>query len=249
MGRNIDNYANEYVRSSFESILVRYRREQCLKVIHQFPHNKILEVGCGIFPLFLDIENFDSYYVIEPAASFCDKAKKLAKEDSRITIIQDYFEKQVKSLKHLDFDVIFVSALLHEVESPELLIESIRQCCSANTVVHINVPNSYSFHMLLAYESKITEKIGDLSDRALLLQQHTTFDLHSLVTFVTNAGFEIIEKGSYFVKPFNHEKMEKILELNLIDQNILEGFSKMIKYMPDLGAEIYVNAKKIYGKN
>lgn len=61
MGRNIDNYANEYVRSSFESILVKYRREQCLKVIHQFPHSKILEIGCGMHPLFPDVKDFESF--------------------------------------------------------------------------------------------------------------------------------------------------------------------------------------------
>lgn len=249
MGRNIDNYANEYVRSSFESILVKYRREQCLKVIHQFPHSKILEIGCGMYPLFPDVKDFESFFVLEPAAAFCDNARMLAKEDSRIIIIQDFFEKQVKLFKDIDFDIIIVSALLHEVESPELLLESIHQCCSDDTVVHLNVPNSFSFHMLLAYESQLINKIGDLSDRALLLQQHTTFDINSLTTLVTDFGFELLDKGSYYIKPFNHEKMEKMLELGLIDQNILDGFSKMIKYMPELGAEIYINVKKKYGKD
>ena len=103
--------------------------------------------------------------------------------------------------------------------------------------------------MLLAYESQLINKIGDLSDRALLLQQHTTFDINSLTTLVTDFGFELLDKGSYYIKPFNHEKMEKMLELGLIDQNILDGFSKMIKYMPELGAEIYINVKKKYGKD
>lgn len=248
MDRNIDSYASEYMRSSFESILVKYRRAQCLKVINQFSHRKILEIGCGTQPLFIDVKDYDLFYVVEPAATFCDQARALAKEDTRIIIIQDFFEKQVKLLKEIDFDVIIVSALLHEVESPELLLKSIRQCCSADTVVHINVPNSHSFHMLLAYESKLINEIGNLSDRALLLQQHTTFDMNSLTALVTNIGFELLDRGSYFIKPFNHEKMEKMLEQGLIDLDILDGFSKMIQYIPELGAEIYVNVKKRYGR-
>ena len=50
-----------------------------------------------------------------------------------------------------------------------------------------------------------------------------------------------LEMGSYFVKPFTHRQMEQCMENNIINNEIIEGFDRMIKYMPELGSEIYVN--------
>ena len=38
--------------------------------------------------------------------------------------------------------------------------------------------------------------------------------------------------------------MQKLVNIGILDSSILEGLDHLIKYMPDLGAEIYVNAKK-----
>jgi hypothetical protein len=41
-----------------------------------------------------------------------------------------------------DFNFIVLSSLLHEVEKPVFLLENVKNLCSSNTVVHINVPNN-----------------------------------------------------------------------------------------------------------
>ena len=53
-----------------------------------------------------------------------------------------------------------------------------------------------------------------------------------------------MDSGSYFIKLFNHEKMQRMIDIGILDSNILDGLNRMIKYMPDEGAEIYVNVKK-----
>lgn len=35
--------------------------------------------------------------------------------------------------------------------------------------------------------------------------------------------------------------MERMLNLNIINEDIIEGLDKIIKYMPDLGSEIFVD--------
>ena len=38
-----------------------------------------------------------------------------------------------------------------------------------------------------------------------------------------------------------HEQMERVLNLHIISEAIIEGLDKMIKYIPDLGSEIFVD--------
>lgn len=244
MERDIEKYIQDYRSSDFEKVMVHYRRKQVLQSINKYSHNRILEIGCGERPLFTDIENFREYVIVEPASSFCENAFALANGKSCITVIQDFFENRVKELLNRQFDFIIVSALLHEVVDPKGLLDAIYKCCRNETVVHINVPNNQSFHMLLAYESGIIPRIGKLSERAKTLQQHTSFDLELLKNYLTVNRFEILDEGSYFVKLFNHEKMQKLVDIGVLDSSILDGLYHLIKYMPDLGAEIYVNVKR-----
>lgn len=56
-------------------------------------------------------------------------------------------------------------------------------------------------------------------------------------------NIKILDSGSYFIKPFNHAKMQECLKLNILDSNLLNGLEKMVKYMPEYGAEIFINCK------
>ena len=73
--------------------------------------------------------------------------------------------------------------------------------------------------------------------------QNHTFDLPALQCLVQNAGFNILDSGSYFVKPFTHRQMQELIDAGLLTDKIIDGLMAMTKYMPNLGAEIYVNAK------
>ena len=51
------------------------------------------------------------------------------------------------------------------------------------------------------------------------------------------------------MKPFNHAKMTKLMNLGIIDENLLSGLNKLAKYFPDNGAEIFVNCKLSFVKS
>ncbi|MCV3413760.1 hypothetical protein L8V81_03235 [Campylobacter lari] len=53
----------------------------------------------------------------------------------------------------------------------------------------------------------------------------------------------ILDSGSYFIKPFNHSKMSLCLENKIIDEKLLDGLYKLSDYIPEFGAEIFVNIK------
>ena len=68
--------------------------------------------------------------------------------------------------------------------------------------------------------------------------------MKSLSEIAEKSGFEIIDKGTYFIKPFTNIQFEQMIDAKIIGENIFRGLEKMIKYMPDLGAEMYINVKR-----
>ncbi|MBF7044170.1 hypothetical protein IY888_04320, partial [Campylobacter volucris] len=135
-----------------------------------------------------------------------------------------------------------------EVNNPDSFLEDILKVCIKGTIIHINVPNSNSFHLLWAYESGLISGLGLKTETMKKFQRSTTFDLNKLTQFVKSHIGEksiILDSGSYFIKPFNHSKMSLCLENKIIDEKLLDGLYKLSDYMAEFGAEIFVNVKII----
>lgn len=241
--RDIDRYTREYIRHDFEEQQVFYRRKKLLEIIHTYSHKRILEIGCGLEPLFQYVSDFEEYTVVEPSDVFFEHAASLAKNDLRITCIHDFFNKEIP-LPVGAYDFVICSGLLHELENPSEILEKAYEIADDKTIVHINVPNAKSLHRILALESGMLESIYQVSERGKLYQQAGVFDLDSLKQIVEDGGFEVMESGSYFVKPFTHKQMGMLLDEQIIDESVLEGFYGLAKYLPENGSEIYVNVKK-----
>lgn len=73
------------------------------------------------------------------------------------------------------------------------------------------------------------------------LQQHFIFNNKDLAALVTKAGFKIIEGGQYFLKPFTHSQMQKLLDYQIIDGLVLDGLYELGKEC--FGSEIYVDVR------
>ena len=241
--RDINKYTKDYLNHDFEDTMIYYRRKKILEILNKYNPEKILEVGCGTQSVFDFYNNYETFVVVEPSKQFCEMIKKSKNYNSKVTIINDFLENKAESLKNEKFDFIILSGLLHEVTEPIKMLKCIKQLCNNNTLVHINVPNAHSMHLLWAYKSGLIEKIGNLTEVAKHFQQHTTFTLESLVKMVDSVNFSIIEKGSYFIKPFNHSKMQERVTLGIINKQLLDGLYKLTDYIPDMGAEIFINCR------
>lgn len=243
--RDIEKYANDYAKGDFdfENILVKYRRKRVLEILDQYQPQNILEIGCGMQPMFDFYSEFDRFTTMEPAKEFYLNAVQRANDNQNIEVINDYLHNKVDYLKNKHFDFIICSCLLHEVENPNELINDICAICSKDTIVNISVPNSRSFHLLWAYESGLIDKLDELTSTANKLQQNTTFDIEKLCNIAKDFNLEILDKGSYFIKPFNHKKMSQLVNEQVIDDKLLNGLYNLTEFMPDFGTEIYVNCR------
>lgn len=240
--RDIKNYTKNYNCSLFEKYQVIFRRKKVLEILKKYSPQKILEIGCGMEPLFQYIDwPITDYTIVEPSTIFIENAKKMVNKEYFHFMNCEY--KATNELKDHRFQFIICSSLLHEVEEPVSLLKEIMSTCNENTIVHINVPNANSMHRLLAVEMGIVKNTHEMSEKNKILQQNSVFDMSSLSDMVENVGFKVIDQGSYFIKPFTHEQMHQMIEKGIISENALDGLYELTKYMPELGSEIWINCK------
>ena len=237
--RDLDKYQADYALHEFEQHQVRYRKRHTIECLRRYCPHQVLEVGCGLSPLFVDYAEFETMDVVEPSNVFFEFARVAAAGDQRIRLHAGTLEQHAQALSARPYDFILLSGLLHEVEFPDALLACVRELCSQDTVVHVNVPNAKSLHRLLALEMGLIETLDELSATQRRLQQHRTFDLTSLVSLICRAGFAVRQSGSFFVKPFTHSQMAHLQSTGLLTDQMLDGLYGLTAYLPEYGSEIF----------
>lgn len=236
--RNIIDYQEKYLEEPFENIQVYYRRKKVLELLRKHRHNNILEIGCGLEPLYKYFGNFDRLVIVEPAPIFFEAIESR----DNVICVNGFFEEVVDQVIGLEinFDYIIVGSLLHEVDDPQKLLRAIKSVCNKDTVVHINVSNAYSMHRLLAKAMGIIEDVHDRSKMQKIMQRRCAYDLDELKVEVIEAGFRVIDSGGVFVKFFTHEQMQKMLDQEIINMQMLDGLYALGEVFPENCSEIYV---------
>ena len=239
-------YETVYHKDLCEKIQVRLRKQDTISLLQKYPHQHILEIGCGDSPLFADFSDYSEMTVVEPGLQFIEHARELAQREGKtnIVFVQGMLEEKVSQLSEHHYDHIILSGLLHEVEKPEQLLRDVFQLCSPETIVYINVPNAMSLHRLLAKELGIIQDVHDVSERGRTMQQHSVFDLQSLCALTEQCGFTVLEKGSFIPKFLSYSQMEQMLHHQIIDERFFDALNSISALMPEYGSEIYVLVKR-----
>ena len=244
--REIEKYEQDYLRTDnpanrFEELYqIRYRKRNVNRQMEKYKHQSILEIGCGMDSQANSMKEIVQYTIVEPGCKFLEKARADL-QGRQVIFIEGEVQEKIKELKLREYDFIIIGSLLHEIEKPNEFLEAVKVLCNEKTVVHVNVPNAKSMHRVLAMESDMVLNIYSMSERNITMQQNSIFDSASLRKLVEDAGGVILEEGSYFVKPFTHEQMMKCLELGIVDEKIMDGFEKLIYWMPEMGSELFVD--------
>ncbi len=243
MSRDIHAYSRAYRGLPFEAIQSSYRRRVVLQQVAVLQPASILEVGCGLRPLFIDLDPSIFAAVVEPSPEFACNARELAGTRDEVVVEQGFLEQLPGELRPGGFDLLVLSSVLHEVDEPRQLLQALRSHCHAGSVVHVNVPNARSLHRLLAVEMGLIDSPFELSATQKQMQQHSTFDLESLADLLRQEGFHVESTGSYFIKPFTHAQMQELCDTGLLTEAHLEGLFRLSERMPGFGSEIYINAR------
>ena len=240
--RDLDRYQSDYAKLPFELQQVRYRKRMTLEILRRYGARRILEVGCGLDPIFTHFTDFESVDIIEPSEAFFRAAEKTGKTLPGVRLHAGTLETEASRLIGRDFDFILMSSLLHEVERPRELLLLARSLCTDCTILHLVVPNARSLHRLLALEMGLIDSIFARSANQETLQQHGTYDVEGLTELVRSCDLSVVESGSFFVKPFTHAQMAELMASGFLTTRMLDGLYRLTKYLPEFGSEIYVNA-------
>jgi len=237
-------YQSEYMNDyGFERVMVWARQKYIARLIKTHNPETVIEIGCGfdqLFEVISDLPSIREWVIIEPSDAFVSSARDKLKEDGRVRVIKDFIENVIEQSVLPKADLCICSGLLHEVAKPESILLSTKEILHENGLLHVNVPNAKSFHRLLGCEMGLINSPYQLSDRNIALSQYHVFDSGSLRELVESVGLEVKDSGGYFIKPFTHAQMEKVIRS--LGGDILEGLWDMGVAFPELASEIYVNA-------
>jgi 2-polyprenyl-3-methyl-5-hydroxy-6-metoxy-1,4-benzoquinol methylase len=236
-------YESDY---GFERVMVAARRRLILDMLRTNDHDVIIEIGCGS-DLLVDSAaaaglTWNRWIIVEPADRFAALADQAARRHGGVTVVKAFVEdavERVASATEAGADLVVCSSVLHEVDDERAVLEAARRLLSRSGHLHINVPNAASLHRRLARAMGLIADEHQLTARNQALDQHRMFDLSSLVGLLESAGYAVEATGGYFVKPFTHSQMNS---LEFVSDEMLSGLYDLGRELPDLAAEIYVNA-------
>ncbi len=244
MNRDIENYQDEYQSLPFEKHQAHFRRLEHLKVCRELKPLRIVEIGCGMLPLFVDYHDFEKMEVIEPGESFAENARNLGAQHSKSSQIsvQNCFLEDCNVLENHSYDLVILSALLHEVPCPQTFLKQAKKIGGNGARYLITVPNSHSFHRQLALRCGLIESLTELSNQQIQLQQSRTYSLDSLTHEIKSAGLQVESQKSIILKPFTHGQMEGLLANQILTLPQVEALAGLSDLLPELGSELLVIA-------
>ena len=248
MSRDIEDYESTYLENyKFEAIMVAYGQRMLLERLRIHAPETVVEIGCGadlLYRRYIECsDDVKKWIIVEPAPKFLESARSAKLRN--LVVIEGVFEEageNIRSILPTAPDMIICSSVLHEVPDAGRLLASAVSIMGIRTVLHINVPNAYSFHRRLARSMGLIANLEDLSQRNRQLLQNRVYSRDSLVRDITEAGLSVIADGGYFIKPFTHEQMTDIT--GSLGRSVLDGLDAMGRENPEFASEIFVDVCK-----
>ena len=238
--KNLNKYRDDFLRLEFERKLEVYRKKKLINIVSELKYNSVLEIGCGIDSICNYLDGSLNYTIVEPIKEFCDLAMK-NNSNSNLKVYNRFLED---FQSETCFDLIVVNCLLHEIQDKLTFIKCVKNLMNKHSYVFFTVPNKNSLHRLIALKMGLIKTIGEESKTQIDLQQsNQVFSLRSLPLFLSSNGFDVFEKGGYFLKPFTHHQMKALLDNEIIDDNVLNGLFLVGEEIQDLSSEIYCLCK------
>ena len=247
MKRDIERYQQNYVaQHGFEAVLVQYRQRLLIERLQELQPRVVLEVGCGpnlVYAHHLRLGGEEiAWIIVEPAHAWC--ASALEKKLPGLRVVEGFMERSVDSVIAAlprTPDLVICAGVLQEVASANAMLEAIHKTMDKQSVLHVNVGNTASFHRRLAVSMGLINTPETLSERNIQAQQHRVYGFDSLIADVESAGFSILHRGGHFVKPFTHAQMTAIVPA--LGDPILDGLYELGKLDYESACEIYVEAR------
>ena len=247
MSKDIQTYEQDYNDLPFEADQAYLRRLETLKLLDSYKPARMLEVGCGMKPIFTDFKGFSHMTVVEPAEGFAAHARSLAEQHDlagKVAVKQAFLEGA--GLEGGEFDTILLVSLLHEVADPEVFLKKAVSLGQSGARYVLNVPNQMSFHRQLAVKLGLIKEESEISAQQVKLQQNRIFNRQNLIELSESVGLRVLDSYTSIFKPFTHGQMQKLMDREILTQQQVHAFCSMMSLVDhEAGSEIMLVAEKI----
>lgn len=247
MSKDIQTYEQDYNDLPFEADQAYLRRLETLKLLDSYKPARMLEVGCGMKPIFTDFKGFSHMTVVEPAEGFAAHARSLAEQHDlagKVAVKQAFLEGA--GLEGGEFDTILLVSLLHEVADPEVFLKKAVSLGQSGARYVLNVPNQMSFHRQLAVKLGLIKEESEISAQQIKLQQNRIFNRQNLIELSESVGLRVLDSYTSIFKPFTHGQMQKLMDREILTQQQVHAFCSMMSLVDhEAGSEIMLVAEKI----
>lgn len=170
---------------------------------------------------------------VDGSKNVCDKLKE---EFPKVKVFHALFEDFSPSSR---YDTIFASHVLEHVDEPlGLLFKMKRWLKSPLSRVIISTPNSESLHRQIGVRKSFLKSTKELHLGDLQVGHKRVFDLPELTQMVEDAGFTLVERSGFFLKPLSASQLSALADDDL--DALFEGG----RFFPELAADTFIVAER-----
>jgi len=177
------------------------------------------------------VKEFKNLTLVEGSKELLDQIPDYPNVTKYCSFFED-FETKTK------FSTIIMSHVLEHISNPQLVLSHVRKWLAEDGVFIVSVPNAKSIHRLVAVEMGLLKNEYELNERDHHFGHYRVYDRELLEKEVISAGFTILHRGGYFLKPLSNNQIE-----DNWTQQMVDGFYRAGKYFPDHCAEIFLVCK------
>jgi len=231
----LDKLTDTYVMSS--TAQDRFMRELVVRTFEPFINSDSigLELGCsdGYMTELLS-KHLKSMDVADGSRKFLDMVE--SRNLPNVKTIHALFEELGTEKK---YDCIFATYVLEHLLDVQAVLSVVKKLLKPNGMLFIVVPNARSLSRQLACQMGLLEGLKSLTPNDLNHGHKRVFDRTDLNRELDKTGLQQISQGGLLLKPLADFQMSKLMDLEILKEEQLEGLCRLGNEYPDLCSALF----------
>lgn len=186
--------------------------------------------------------------VVDGSSVFIDRLKN-NNEYSNVNFIYSLFEEYKLTGDEKKYDYVFCNYVLEHVYEVPTILQMIQSVIKKEGLFFVVVPNANAFSRQLALQMGLIKDLKALTENDVRHGHRRIYDTESLLSDITNAGFEILDCKGIIFKILADFQLNKLLQQNFLSNGHIIGLNGLGAKYPVFSDSIFVVAKLSYSSD
>jgi SAM-dependent methyltransferase len=246
--RDHEAYLRDFDALPFERIMETFRVKKIKEIastIQLSDVRQILEIGPGYNSLADTLWQNSQWTLLEPSKDLFALNVKKFESRTNVQILNHSLEEYLATLGENRFEMVLLSSVLHELDSPIEALRQIHHCLPVGSKMLIVVPNNQSVHRQFGVTLDILKDTNSQTSTEKLMQQKANYSISSLDELLVLAGFKSVYTCTSFVKPHTHKQMQEWVDSKRLSSDDLDHLYNLSFAFHPFNAEIFMMVEKV----